>query len=105
MFPTKPGVKDPMAIPASVYLTMVGRPARLAITQLKNGRIKATAMLISNGDSRIAKAVGMNSSGQAVCQRIEQEFDRGSHQMLREIPLRVARNISTAAAVGQLNTS
>jgi hypothetical protein len=84
---------------------MVGRLARLAIIPPKNCRIKATAMLISNDNSCIAKAVGMNSSGQAVCQRIEQEFDRRSHQMLREIPLRVARNISTAAAVGQLNTS
>jgi hypothetical protein len=39
MSPTKLGVENPMAIPAGMYPTMVGRPARLAITPVKNARI------------------------------------------------------------------
>ncbi len=49
--PTKPGVKGPMAIPASMYPTSVGSPMRRASVPPKKATTRATAMLMSSGNS------------------------------------------------------
>ncbi len=57
--PTNPGVNGPIAIPASMYPMIVGRPRRRAINPPQKATTSAIAILINNGISCIFVTSGM----------------------------------------------